>query len=610
MGAKLPTAAIAQSSAAAPRRHPWRRLVWAFALTAAVLFFTVKHADTSFHLNFRLLGHHGAACHDGGSGSGSGSSAAAAPTLQQPPQCPAQKAIGPTARPDITDKFVNGIYKSDAFRNLSVSRLSGAVQIPTEIFDDEGLLGEDPRWDSFYALESYFRETFKLLHDKLELEVVNEHGLLYTWRGSDASLKPILLMSHQDTVPVAEDTLSQWTYPPFSGYFDGTYINGRGAHDCKNNVVAILSSITALLEQDFTPQRTLVVAFGFDEEGGKHHLGAGHLAARLREIYGRGDVFAIIVDEGGIGITHRMGRKFGVPQASEKGLLDLELTVHLPGGHSSVPPSHTSIGILARAVAALEDSAEANFPLELSASNPLYTLLRCAAEDPRTELPADARDAILDPEGIPRVIDWIAESEPTLTSLLHTTQAVTIFHAGNKANALPAYARGLVNYRVSSLETLDGVRAKLAATLEPVAKRFGLAFHAGPKHPNGTQDEVPEFAMHLSWQHDGLEPSPVSSHESPSWAYFSGVIKHVFDEPDSEDGDLIVAPMYAGGNTDTRFYWDLSSQIYRFGPLRDWHDKGWGGIHDVNERIALEAHLEAILFYHEFIRVFDEAVLE
>jgi Gly-Xaa carboxypeptidase len=60
----------------------------------------------------------------------------------------------------------------------------------------------------------------------------------------------------------------------------------------------------------------------------------------------------------------------------------------------------------------------------------------------------------------------------------------------------------------------------------------------------------------------------------------------VFDE-DGEGNDVLVAPTIAQGNTDTKYYWDLTSQIYRFGPLRAWHDKGWGGIHDVNERVSL-----------------------
>lgn len=40
--------------------------------------------------------------------------------------------------------------------------------------------------------------TNKNRHEKLEQEIVNVHGLVYTWHGSDPSLKPILLTGHQD----------------------------------------------------------------------------------------------------------------------------------------------------------------------------------------------------------------------------------------------------------------------------------------------------------------------------------------------------------------------------------------------------------------------------
>lgn len=34
-------------------------------------------------------------------------------------------------------------------------------------------------------------------HSTLELGKVNTYGLLYVWKGTDASLKPILLAAHQ-----------------------------------------------------------------------------------------------------------------------------------------------------------------------------------------------------------------------------------------------------------------------------------------------------------------------------------------------------------------------------------------------------------------------------
>lgn len=66
----------------------------------------------------------------------------------------------------------------------------------------------DKRWDVFYAFHEYLEKTFPLVHEKLKVEKVNTHGLLYTWQGSDPDLKPTTLMAHQDTVPVPFDTVS------------------------------------------------------------------------------------------------------------------------------------------------------------------------------------------------------------------------------------------------------------------------------------------------------------------------------------------------------------------------------------------------------------------
>lgn len=46
---------------------------------------------------------------------------------------------------------------------------------------------------------------------------VNEHSRLYTWVGEDTSLRPLLLMSHQDVVPAPTEGTYNWTYPPFAG---------------------------------------------------------------------------------------------------------------------------------------------------------------------------------------------------------------------------------------------------------------------------------------------------------------------------------------------------------------------------------------------------------
>lgn len=123
--------------------------------------------------------------------------------------------------------------------------------------------------------------------------------------------------AHQDTVPINPATLSKWTHPPLSGYYDGTYIWGRGASDCGNTLIGTLEAATLLLEKDFVPTRTILFAFGFDEES-KGLEGAGHIAPVLEERYGK-DGIEFVVDEGGLGVGEMYGAGFASPSTSEKG---------------------------------------------------------------------------------------------------------------------------------------------------------------------------------------------------------------------------------------------------------------------------------------------------
>lgn len=178
--------------------------------------------------------------------------------------CPQVEPLYPSQNPSLSK--MDDYITSSKFINETVARMAGAIQIPSQSYDDMGPIGEDSRWDVMFDFAAYLQKTFPLTHRTLSLEKVNTHGLLYTWEGSDASLKPSVLMAHQDVVPVAEATVGQWTYPPFDGYFDGQFIWGRGSMDCKNNLIGIMEAVELLIEAGFTPKRTLVLSFGFDEE--------------------------------------------------------------------------------------------------------------------------------------------------------------------------------------------------------------------------------------------------------------------------------------------------------------------------------------------------------
>jgi Gly-Xaa carboxypeptidase len=136
-------------------------------------------------------------------------------------------------------------------------------------------------------------------HRRMNRDKVNTLGLVYTIRGTDSSLKPLMLAAHQDVVPVADD--STWSYPPFSGYFDGRWLWGRGASDDKNSLTGLMSALETLLSNpDWVPKRTIILALGFDEECSGRR-GAGTIGPHLEKLYGRNSM-ALVLDEGGMGL--------------------------------------------------------------------------------------------------------------------------------------------------------------------------------------------------------------------------------------------------------------------------------------------------------------------
>jgi len=176
-------------------------------------------------------------------------------------------------------------------------------------------------------------------------------------------------MGHQDVVPVPIVTVKRWKYPPYDAHYDGRFIWGRGATDCKNVLIGVFEAFELLLQKDFSPERTILAGFGFDEEVSGPR-GARLIANHLEKTKGR-DSIDLILDEGGLGIKEMNGATFALPGLGEKGeysfnpilildpnsllgYFDVRITVETPGGHSSVPPDHTGIGILSQIISAIE----------------------------------------------------------------------------------------------------------------------------------------------------------------------------------------------------------------------------------------------------------------
>jgi Gly-Xaa carboxypeptidase len=496
---------------------------------------------------------------------------------------------------------MNDFLQSETFRNKSIARLSGAVQIPTETFDYMGKVGKDPRWDIFGLFAAYLEKTFPLVHSTLQLDKINTPGLLYTWAGTDATLKPTLLMAHQDVVPVPESTVNQWTYPPFSGHYDGKSVWGRGSSDCKNQLIAILEAVEALVESGFSPKRTLILSFGFDEETSGLD-GAGQLAPHLVKTFGHNSI-AVIVDEGA-GNMESWGAEFAVPGVAEKGYMDVDIVVRMPGGHSSVPPKHNGIGVASELISLIEEN---QYEPYLADENPFLGFLYCGAQH-GPEFPSRL-SKLLDKRTSKRgacskhkkdsLALEAAKAGPSIKYLFTTSVAVDIINGGAKANALPERTKITVNHRVNVGSTSKHILSKITDLAGQVAKKHNLTLTPF----NGTESPSSITLFPIGTP---LEPAPVTPTYSTSdkktpYEILSGTTRALYGK------SLVVSPGLMTGNTDTRYYWGLSEHIFRYGPGWDKDQLGMGNIHTVDERIGVQAHVDAVRWMAAFVRNMDEA---
>lgn len=517
--------------------------------------------------------------------------------------CPLPPAVSPAK--SIGDDEVSSLPPSEdisgkAWIERQVERLSAAVNIPTESYDDNGDVEEDPRWRTFPEFHTVLKKLFPEVHAKAEREFINRYGLVFTLNGTSDDLKPLMLTAHQDVVPASSP--DRWIHPPYEAYFDGRYVWGRGASDCKNNLIGVMSTVELLLERKWTPKRTIILAFGFDEETGGVR-GAAKIEEHLQSIWGKGGI-ELILDEGGMGLTTVGDYVYARPGVAEKGYMDAVLTVDTPGGHSSRPASpHSGIGIMAEIIVALEANPFTPF---LTEENPFRGFLQCQAKYTPNELEPWLRHALeKDEHDIGKRLADARGGE--IRYSMQTSQAVDIIRGGNKVNVLPEAVTATVNYRIAPHDSLDIVKDHIRRLAEPVVRKHNLELVDW----HGTNTSAPDRSRKSSGKLtldsvDDLRPAPISPTDiaDPVWSLFSGTIRSVFETVAPLQGKTVV-PVgdIMLGNTDTIHYWNLTRNIYRFSPRREGTSFG---VHTMDERVEMEAHLEAMRFYYDVIRNFDE----
>ncbi|MDJ0920257.1 MAG: M20 family peptidase [Henriciella sp.] len=443
------------------------------------------------------------------------------------------------------------IVELDPAPNINVeraaARLGEAIQFQTIT-----LTAGDPRPGTegpWLEMRDWMEATYPAFHAAATREIVpGGYTLLFTWQGSDTALDPLLLMAHQDVVPVNMGTQSDWEAPPFDGVVRDGYVYGRGTIDDKGSMVGLLEALDALARDGFQPQRTILLMLGHDEE-----VSGSGASSGVQLLKSRGVSPVMALDEGFMAVEDNplTGGTVGYIGVAEKGYVTFEITVSAEGGHSSTPPRNSATVRLARALVALDEN---QMPADLD-----YPLVAGLFRSTGHEMPFAQRMAFANQWLFGGYLKSVLSNVPAANAMIRTTTAPTMLVGSAKENVLAQRATAIVNFRI---------------------------------HPRDTEEDILNHIKHVTRDIEGLEvkygrtgirgagASNVSPMDNKAYAVLQAIASDVTD-------GAPVAPGLVLGATDGRYAEAITDSVYRFMPAIMTPDE-LTGFHGTNERISVE----------------------
>ena len=418
---------------------------------------------------------------------------------------------------------------------------------------------DDVDWAEFDKLREHIKKAYPLVHSKLEMEVIAEHSLLFTWKGSDESLKPVALLAHMDVVPVMPGTEDEWEHDAFSGHVDGEFVWGRGTLDMKHQFISILEAAETLLAQDTQPKRTVYLSFGHNEEVvGSSGGGAQAIAQTLFE---RGIRLGAVIDEGGAivpGKTFSIEGDIGMVGICEKGYADVKITSRHPGGHASQPPRNNGLVQVCDAVVKLDNN---------QFKKRLIKPVEAMFSELGKYMGFGMRFVLANLWITKPLLLAVLSKGPLTNAMVRTTIAPTMAEGSPAGNVLPQSANVSVNFRM-----LQGERTKdVLEHIKKVSKNEDLNL------------EVLR----------GKEPSAISPTDNAEFELIKSVTRKVH-------GEIPVAPYLMVGGTDSCFFECVTDNIYCICPFK-LETEDLARIHGTNERIEIKQIENGVRFFAEVI---------
>lgn len=432
----------------------------------------------------------------------------------------------------------------------AMSDLSEMIKCKTISHIDKSLEDEA----EFARFEALLPTLFPAVYKKCSFEKVSDRSLLFKWEGKRHDA-PTVLMSHYDVVSVNEEL---WDKEPFSGVMENGVLWGRGTLDTKGTLNGILQAAELLISDGFVPENDIYFAFGGDEEINGH--GAADIVKLFEE---RGITPGMVLDEGGAVVSNVVpGVK--IPAAligiAEKGMANIEYSVHGGGGHASAPAKVTPIGRLSRACVRME-----THPLKYNMTSPARQFFETVCR--HSTFPYRLIFANLWCFG--PVLNLVAKlMGGEMNAMVRTTTAFTQMRGSEGANVIPPSAYMVSNHRIADGESVDSLYKRIVKTVND-----------------------PRVEIRIM---ESAEPSRVSTTDCEGWDRLSAAVSEVWQ-------DAVVSPYYMLACSDSKHWGAISDKVYRFSAMALSKEER-GTIHGNNERVPVSTITKTVEFYVRLMR--------
>ena len=279
------------------------------------------------------------------------------------------------------------------------------------------------------------------------LEPVEGRASLVARLKGNGSKRPLLLMAHEDVVPVDRP---HWTVDPFAALERDGVLFGRGASDDKAMLAANLEIFLQLKRLHIPLARDVI----FLAEASEEMSSTAGMYTVTSRYWDKIDC-EYALNEGGNSLLENGKVKYFGVATSEKLPRGIRLEASGSSGHGSVPRVDNAVTHLAAAVA---KAGTWETPSRLNETTREF-FQRLATISPPEEA-AWYRDVLN-----PQVQKTLQTRKPQYYSMLRTSVVPTMLQAGVKSNVIPPTATATLDVRALPDEDLGKFREMLASVI-------------------------------------------------------------------------------------------------------------------------------------------------